>query len=111
MARIPFITYREMDATGILRYYILQKDFPHNVGVVLSQPKYEAICMSIIPSYNLYVVWDGTLRGNVVAAYPDYKVDLQLCFDNMAAWFWAERIVMDKKRFEKFKIKQDVSTN
>jgi len=107
---IPFITYRENDIKGVLRYYILQRDFPNNIGVILSQPNHKAICQSVIPGYNLWVVWDGTLRGNFVAAYPDFEKELRYTMDNMAAWFWAERIVMDKKRFKQFKVENNATT-
>jgi len=101
----PFITYREEDEKNVLRYYILQKDFPHSKGVILSQPNHEALCQSVVPGYNLWVVWDGTLRGNFVAAYPNYEIDMQLCFDSMASWYYSERILKDEKRYAKFKIK------
>jgi len=107
---IPFITYRENN-DGVLRYYILQKDFPHNVGIIQSQPNGSAICQSVVPGYNLWVVFNGTLQGNFVQAKIDYAKELQVVYDNMAAFFWAERICLDKKRFEKFKVKSDVSTN
>ena len=105
MERTPFITFREVDDKNILRYYILQKDFPHCLAVILSQPMPESLCQSVVPGYNLWVVWDGTLRGNYVAAYPDYEKDLQFTMDNMAAWYFSERIEKDKKRYEKFKVK------
>jgi len=105
MERIPFISYREPDDKGVFRYYILQKEFPHNKAVILSQPMPEALCQSVVPGYNLWIVWDGTLRGNFVAAYPDYEKDLQFTMDNIAAWYFSERIEKDKKRYEKFKVK------
>jgi len=108
MERIPFITFREVDYTNTLRYYILQKDFPHSVAVIVSQPKHTALCQSVIPGYNLWVVWEDSLRGSYVAAYPDYEKDLQFTMDNMAAWYFSERILTDEKRYAKFKIKLDV---
>jgi hypothetical protein len=36
--------------------------------------------------------------------YKDSKNEAQQILENMAAWFWSERIAMDKKRFKKFKI-------
>lgn len=107
---IPFITYRENDKKGILRYYILQKAHPHNLGVILSQPDHTAIVQSPIPGYKLYVVFNGTLAGNFVHATLDYKKELQNIYDNMACWFYTERIITDRKRFEKFKVKSNVST-
>ncbi len=110
MERIAFLTFREIDDKGILRYYILQKEFPHNKAVILSQPNHEALCQSVVPGYNLWVVFDGTLRGNFVAAYPDYQKDMQFAMDAMAAFYFSERILKDEKRYSKFKVKQDVST-
>ncbi len=105
MERKPFITYREPDEKGILRYYILQKEFPNNIGLILAEPKYDAIAQSVVPGYNLWVVFNGTLLGNFVQAKVDYKKELQVTYDNMACWFWCDRIEPDKKRFEKFKVK------
>lgn len=104
MARFPYITYREEDE-GILKYFILQKDFPHNIGVVATQPNIESLVQSTVAGYNLWIVFVGTLRGNFVAVYPNYEKDMQQIFDNMALWFVAERILKDQKRYEKFKIK------
>ena len=111
MERVPFITYREKDSKGVLRYYVLQKDHPHNVGVIISQPDHEAIVQSVIPGYNLWIVWDGVLMGRYIHASVDYAKELQVVFDNMSAWFWAERIALDKKRFEKFKAKSNVTAD
>ncbi len=110
MNKPPFITFREPDENGILRYYILQRAFPHNCGVILSQPDPKSIVQSPIPGYNLYVVFDGVLAGNYVHATVDYKLELQNIYNTMAAFFWAERIVLDRKRFEKFKVKTNVPT-
>ncbi len=106
MERIAFLTFREIDDKGILRYYILQKEFPHNKAVILSQPNHEALCQSVVPGYNLWVVWDGTLRGNFVAAYPDYQKELQYTMDSMANFYYSERVLTDEKRYSKFKVKQ-----
>jgi hypothetical protein len=108
MERQPFITYREIDETNTLRYYILQKEFPHCIGKVLAEPNHGAIVQGVVPGYNLYIISDGVLRGNFIAVYPSYKEELQLTFDSMAAWYHAERILKDEKRYEKFKVKQNV---
>jgi len=105
----PFITYRDKDAEGNLQYYILQRDFPHLIGRLSTVP-IAGTWRSTVAGYNLYVIFDGTLRGNMVPGYRDISDEIQTVFDNMAAWFWAERIVPDPKRFKKFKIQSNVST-
>ncbi len=109
MERKSFITYREED-DGVLKYYILQKEFPHNCGVISIKPNPEAIVQSTVSGYNLWVVHAGTLRGNMIAVYPSYKENLQLCYDEMANFFYNERILKDEKRYEKFKIKSNANT-
>jgi hypothetical protein len=104
---IPYISYREIDDKGVLRYYVLQKVFPHTVGIILAQQQPEALAQFPISGYNLWVVYDGVLHGNFVHATPDYKNELAIIMQNMAAWFWAERICLDRKRFEKFKVKSN----
>ncbi len=104
MARHPFISYREEDE-GELKYYIVQKDFPHNVGVICTQPNLDALAQGTVSGYNLWIVSNGVLRGNFIAVYPSYKEDLQLTMDSMANWFYSERILKDEKRYERFKVK------
>lgn len=109
MAWIPFITYHE-EVEGETKYFILQKAFPHNVGVICVQPSANPIGQSTIAGYNLWITWSGTLRGKMLAAYPEYEKDLQLCFDEMANFFLSERILKNERRYAKFKIKKDVSS-
>ena len=104
---IPFITYVETE-NGEKKYYILQKAFPHNVAIVCYQPNPNPIAQSTIAGYNLWLVWQSTLRGRFIAAYPDYEKDLQGCMDSMALWFYEHRILIDEKRYAKFKIKNNV---
>lgn len=100
----PFITFRDKDKNGNLQYYILQRDYPHYVGVIASERVVGAIAEAVIPGYSLYVTFSGVLQGNYIPMYKDSKNEAQQILDNMAAWFWSERIAMDKKRFKKFKI-------
>lgn len=104
MARIPYITYRE-EKDGELMYYILQKEFPHNIGQIAVLPIIDSLVVSPIAGYNLWVVWVGTLRGNFVAVYPKHEIDLQFIFNNMANFYLSERIHKNLNRYEKFKIK------
>lgn len=100
-----YLTFREKDDTETLRYYIVQKQFPHNLAIILSQPKHESLVQSVLPGYNLWVVHHGVLRGNFIAIYPSHKEELQVIYDEMANWFYSERILKDEKRYEKFKVK------
>lgn len=100
----PFITFRDKDKNGDLQYYILQRSYPHYVGIILSQSVSNAIAEAVIPGHNLYVTFGGVLQGNYIPMHKDSKNEAQQVLDNMATWFWAERIAIDKKRFKKFKI-------
>jgi len=104
-----FITYREKDNEGVLQYYILQRNFPHYVGRLSSFPVEGAICQSPLPGYNLWIVFSGTINGNFIPSFPNEIVNIQLIFDNMAVWFHSERVLMDKKRYNKFKIVSDAT--
>ncbi len=104
MARQPFLTFREEDE-GILKYFIVQKEFPHHQGLICTQPNLDALAQGTVSGYNLWIVSAGVLRGNFIAVYPSYKEDQQLVFDSMANWFYSERILKDEKRYERFKVK------
>ena len=99
-----FITFRENDSNDKLQYYIVQRSFPHYVGLISNIPVSEAMCCSPIPGYNLYIVFAGTLRGNVVPGYRDIAFDEQKTFNDMASWYYTERILKDEKRYKKLKI-------
>lgn len=106
----PFITFREL-INGQLEYFILQRAFPHMIGKISTFPKEKAIVNAPIAGYNLYVTFDGCLQGNVLPSYRNIDKEVQNVFENMAAWFWSERIVGSEKKFEKFKIKTNAITH
>lgn len=99
-----FITYREKDSSGVLQYYILQKDFPHINGLILNKPCEGNWC-SPVPGYNLWIVFDYTIRGKMIPSYKNIREEISSVLDRMAAWFYAERIMQDEKKYKKFKIK------
>ncbi len=99
---IPYITYRELE-NGHLQYYILQKEFPHYIGVISSHPINQTICQIPIPGYNLWVVFGGTLRGNMIPNYKDIQNEIDIEFQKMSIWFLTERIQSELKRFNKWK--------
>ena len=105
----PYITYRDKDEKGELQYYVLQRDFPHFIGVLATYPV-AGTWYSAVPGYNLYVIFNGTLRGNSVPAYNNITEEIQTVLDNMAAWFWCERIAVDQKKFKRLKILSNAST-
>lgn len=104
----PFITFRDIDKQGKLQYYILQRDFPHYVGLLSTRPMDTVISNSAIAGYYLWIVFWGTLRGPFIPAYNGVDKDIQSLLDNMADWFCNERIMEDEKKFKKFKIGKDV---
>lgn len=105
----PYITFRDKDKDGNLQYYILQRSHPNYVGVISSVP-ISGTWLAPVGGYNLWVVFSGTIQGNFLPSYQNVSAELQSVLDNMAAWFWAERIVISPKRFEKFKLKNDVQS-
>jgi hypothetical protein len=104
---MPFITFRDKDAKGDLQYYILQRAFPNFVGRITRTPVDGALINQPISGYDLYVTFAGTIQGNIVPDYRNIQQEIQNVYIKMAAWFWTERIIMDDKKFKKFKIKTD----
>lgn len=105
----PFITFRENDENGQLQYYVLQRAFPHFVAMISTVPV-TGNWSSPVAGHYLWVVFKGSLRGNAIPSYNNVSEQIQTVMDNMAAWFHADRIVMDEKRFKRFKIKTDAKS-
>lgn len=104
---IPFITFREPDENGGVRYYILQREFPHYIGVVSISPD-GTIVNAPISGYYLWVVFAGTLRGNMIPAFPDVYKEMESVFTAMSEWYYLNRIKSNPKKYAKFKIKENV---
>jgi hypothetical protein len=100
----PFVTFRDNDSKGELQYYILQRDYPHFVGVVTYYPKGGAICEVPVSGHNLFVSFCGTIRGNYAPAYPKVEEEINQVFHAMAQWFYKNRIAVDPKRYKKWAI-------
>lgn len=103
----PYITYREHDGVGNLKYYILQRAFPHFIGVLSEHPNHGSLVSIPIHGYNLWVNFGGTIRGNIIPQYQNIQDEIQSIYNSMASWFYAERIMVDEKRYKKFKIISD----
>lgn len=100
----PYITFRDVDNENKLRYYILQREYPHYVGVLSEKPEADPIGQGTVAKYNLWVIFAGTLRGNFIPAYQDVKKELSFIYQNMADWYYENRILKDESRYKKFKI-------
>lgn len=100
----PFITYREDNEAGNLLFYILQRAFPHYEAVISLNPKEGALGQSPVPGYHLYVVILGTLRGNMIPGYKDVADEMQAVANQMAEWYFINRIQPDEKKYKKWKI-------
>ena len=105
----PYITYRELDNAGELQYYILQRDFPHYIGLISTYPKENIILPIQITGYYLWVNFDGTLRGDLIPNYRNISEDIKFVINEMAIWYYANRIVPKHKKYKKFKY--DSSSN
>lgn len=98
----PFITYRDIEE-GELQYYILQREFPHYVGIISTYPKTNFIESMPIAGYNLWIVFDGTIKGEVIPSYKNVDVDIKNSLNEMSIWYYAHRIIPQEKKYKKFK--------
>ncbi len=100
----PFITYREKDENGVLQYYILQRDFPHFIGVIL--PSFEVgNWYAPISGYMLWVNFAGTIRGGLIPSYRDISDEINYSMQKMADWYLPDRVLVNKKKYKKWEIK------
>jgi hypothetical protein len=95
----PFITYREGDD-----FFILQKEFPHYVGIIQNQPSVTKISFPVA-GYNFWVVFNGTIRGMMIPSYKDVVTEIEVCMSAMSNWFLMVVIMKDEKKYKRFKIK------
>lgn len=101
---IPYITFRENNEDGLLCYYILQKAFPHYVGLIATGILENTLSYAPVAGYNLYVNFKGTLRGNLIPNYKDVLQEIGIEMSNMAEWFYYNRVITEPKKYLRFKI-------
>lgn len=101
--RTPYITFTEPGKDGEMEYFILQKEFPHHVAVIRNYPVLGS-WSGVVINHNLWVVWHSTLRGNLIPSYMNMSDEIQTVVDSMANWFYNNRVLVDEKRYKKFKI-------
>lgn len=100
----PYITFRDENKEGVLTLYILQRDFPHYVATIADHPIINTLCCEAIAGHHLYLVFQGTLRGNFIPGFKNVSQEIQIVFEDMARWFYAERCLKDPKRYKKYLI-------
>lgn len=100
----PFITFRDTDSNGELTLFVLQRDYPHFVGVLATYPSGKAVVEVPISGHNLYMRYYGTLRGNFIPLSNHIDLEMESVFHAMALWFYSERIMKDPKRYKKWAI-------
>ena len=98
-----YITFRDADEAGELNYFILQKDFPHYLGLLSTLPIEHIIPSIPITNYYLWVVFNGTLRGNLIPSHKNTIEDIKFVLNDMAIWYYANRIVPNEKKYKRFK--------
>jgi len=103
-----FITYRDSDKNGRLRYFILQKEFPHFVGRISDDYTENALFKVPISGYNLWIMFNGTLRGNVVPSYKDIHKEIEDVFYEMSTWYFTNRISENHKKYSKWLINSNI---
>lgn len=110
-SQIKYLTFREPNEKGNLLYYVLQKAFPHFQAVLSVNPSDKGLAVSPIAGYHLYVVIHGTLRGkNVIPVYNHVEGEMQSVANEMALWYLENRILVDEKKYKKWKIISNVSS-
>lgn len=100
-----YITFRDVDAKGNLQYCILQRAFPHFIGTVSEIPITHIVEPLPITDYNLFLVFSGTLRGiSTIPAYANIIEEIKVILTDMGKWFYEERILIEPKKYKKWKI-------
>lgn len=98
-----YITYRE-EINGHLEYFILQKTFPHYKCRITKIPITNIFEPVAISKYNLWVVFAGTIQGNMLPVTNEFEKLVLITMQDMATWFLENRIEKDLKRFKKWLI-------
>lgn len=100
----PYITYREENDKGELVYFILQKEFPHYKVIVSEIPINVLVSAMPITDYKLFLIFNGTLRGNLIPSYQNVDKEISNVMMSMANWFYENRILIEPKKYKKWKL-------
>lgn len=107
----PYITFRDTDKDGQLQYYILQRAFPHWVGLVATNPAQKSIMKVPIAGYDMWVCFAGTLRGNVAPSYKDIDKEISAVLHGMANFYLEHRILTNPSKYKKWKLSAHPTTS
>ncbi len=99
-----FITYRDTNTEGELLYFVLQKDFPHFNCYISERPVVNFVQPMPITDYHLFLVFSGTIRGMMIPDYRNMGEEIQSVMQDMAAFYYEQRILKDLKKYRKWKI-------
>lgn len=94
-----YIIFRE-DAS----LYILQKNFPHYIGKLTSNPQ-EGISQYPITGYRLYISFAGTLIGKYINSDRFSVRELHPILADMGNFILEMHILKHQEDYEKFKIR------
>lgn len=59
---------------------------------------------SNVLGYGIYIAFYGSLTNNVRVTGSDFKSELQEVFDQMAAWYYKEKILPKKSFYKRFEV-------
>lgn len=97
-----FITFREGDKDE-LKYYILQREFPHIIGKIDNYPNRKSLSNYPVAGYGLFINFETTLSGGI-PSYKNILEEINIVVSQMAIWFLVNRINGNERKYEKFKI-------
>jgi hypothetical protein len=99
-----YITYRENDNAGELKYYILQRIYPHYTFELSTYPVERIFPAHQINGYHLWVCFAGTIMGNLILpSLAIQEKQINCVMDDAATWFYEHRLIPQAKKYKKFK--------
>lgn len=107
--REPFKTFREV-INEELCYCIVQRAWPHYLGIVTLVPVENTLISIPIAGYHLHITFDGVLEGNYVPGHKDVYKEIESVFTEMARWYLDKRIMVDEKKYKKWKLNVSSTT-
>lgn len=100
----PYITFKDEIENGLVGYFVLQREYPHYVGIISEQPVFKFVHPVPVSSYKLWITFFGSLRGNYIPSYNNVDKEIASIMQSMASWFFDNRILVEPKKYKKWKI-------
>jgi hypothetical protein len=95
---------------GELQYFILQREWPHYIGMIIDNPNYKSLVKVPVPNTTLYVSLWGTLQGRLLPANAGMDNGIAATLTNMAVFYYEERIIPNQKKYKKWLLKPQSTT-